>query len=132
MASKTCTFIVIPDSTSDCKRYSVPKSLISFLAISAVIACVIAIGISYFLLSKYAATSIKSQQLHTLKKVAAGQKSSIDRYERDITRLSRQLSQIKQLNSRLIILTGLDPAKDTDVLGVGGADESDTNTETEE
>jgi hypothetical protein len=82
-------------------------------------------GILYVLLNNYGIMSTKVKQLEKLKYISASQKNTIDRYEQDITQLSKHLSQIKQLNSRLMILTGLDPAKGTNVLGIGGSEELD-------
>jgi hypothetical protein len=89
-------------------------------------------GVLYILLGKYGTMSIKAQQLEKFKKISTSQKDTIDRYEQDITQLSKQLTQIKQLNSRLIILTGLDPAKDADKLGLGGSEEESTKAELDE
>ena len=132
MASKSCTFIIVPDSTSQCKRYSVSKSMLSLIAISVVILLVIVAGVLYILLGKYGTMSLKAQQLDKLKKISSSQKSTIDRYEQDITQLSKQLAQIKHLNSRLIMLTGLDPSKDADKLGLGGAEEENAKADVDE
>lgn len=129
MASKSCTFIIVPDTTSQCKRYTVSKSMLSLIAISVVILLIIVSGVLYILLGNYGTMSIKAQQLEKLKKISSSQKSTIDRYEQDITQLSQQLTQIKHLNSRLIMLAGLDPSKDADKLGLGGAEEENADTE---
>ncbi|GAK60407.1 hypothetical protein U27_00304 [Candidatus Vecturithrix granuli] len=132
MGSKACTFIIVPDSTSQCKRYRISKAVLSYLAVSIVIFLVIVAGGLYILLGKYGTMSLKVQQLEKFKKISISQKSTIDRYEQDITQLSKQLAQIKQLNSRLIILTGLDPAKDADQLGLGGSEEENAKAESDE
>ena len=93
---------------------------------------VIAAGVLYLLVGKYGTMAIKAQQLEKFKKISISQKSTIDRYEQDITQLSKQLAQIKQLNSRLIILTGLDPAKDADQLGLGGSEEENAKAEADD
>jgi hypothetical protein len=125
MASNSCTFIIIPDATSQCKRYNIPKSVLYVVGISGVIFLMVLGGIVYGLLNNYGIMSVKVKQLEKLKQISASQKNTIDRYEQDITQLSKHLSQIKQLNSRLMILTGLDPAKGTNVLGIGGSEELD-------
>ncbi|MDY0093706.1 MAG: hypothetical protein RBT80_13510 [Candidatus Vecturithrix sp.] len=132
MGSKACTFIIVPDSTSECKRYRISKSVLSCLAISVIMFLILVAGVLYILLGKYGTMSIKAQQLEKFKKISTSQKDTIDRYEQDITQLSKQLTQIKQLNSRLIILTGLDPAKDADKLGLGGSEEESTKAELDE
>lgn len=132
MGCKACTFIIVPDSTAQCKRYRISKSALSCLAISVIMVLVIVAGVLYILVGKYGTMSIKAQQLEKFKKISISQKSTIDRYEQDITQLSKQLAQIKQLNSRLIILTGLDPAKDADQLGLGGSEEENAKAEADE
>lgn len=71
--------------------------------------------------------SIKAEQFARLQKVSSSQRSSIERYEQDITLVSKQLAGIKQQNSRLLVLTGLDPAKTNEreagMNGVGGSEE---------
>jgi hypothetical protein len=125
MASNSCTFIIIPDAASQCKRYNIPKSMLYAVGISGVIFLIVLGGILYVLLNNYGIMSMKVKQLEKLKHISASQKNTIDRYEQDITQLSKHLSQIKQLNSRLMILTGLDPAKGKSVLGIGGSEELD-------
>lgn len=132
MGSKACTFIIVPDSTSQCKRYRISKSALSCFAMSIVMFLVIVAGVLYILVGKYGTMAIKAQQLEKFKKISISQKNTIDRYEQDITQLSKQLTQIKQLNSRLIILTGLDPARDADQLGLGGSEEENAKAESDE
>jgi hypothetical protein len=77
--------------------------------------------------------SLKAARLEKLKKVASSQRNTIDRYEQDITQLSKHLTNIKQLNSRLMVLTGLDPAKSSDTaVGVGGFEETESELKTQE
>ena len=123
MASDSCTFIIVPDATSQCKRYNMSKSVLYAMGISGVIFVIVLGVIGNALLNNYGIMSLKVKQLEKLKYISASQKNTIDRYEQDITQLSKHLSQIKQLNSRLMILTGLDPTKGTNVLGVGGSEE---------
>jgi hypothetical protein len=129
MSSNTCTFIIVPDSTSQCKRYSISKPLLSVIGILGVILLIVLGGALYILLGKYGTMSMKVEQLEKLRKVSVSQKDTIDRYEQDVTQLSSQLSQIKQLNSRLMMLTGLDPSKGVNNLGLGGSEEAETKSD---
>jgi hypothetical protein len=91
------------------------------------------VGIGFYtMLMEYRAVSMKMAQFEKLKKISVSQRNTIDRYEQDITQLSKQLSQIKQLNARLMVLTGLDPTNGENNLGLGGSAEGDANLETEE
>jgi hypothetical protein len=78
------------------------------------------------MLNEYKAMTMKAGQLEKLKKVSSSQRSTIERYEQDITQLSKHLANIKQLNSRLMILTGLDPAKSSGHIGLGGSEETES------
>lgn len=127
MASNSCTFIIVPDATSQCKRYTISKSVLWGIGIFSAVAMVVAGVVLFLVLNEYNTMSIKAEQFAKLQKMSSSHKSSIERYEQDITLVSKQLSNIKQLNSRLLVLTGLDPAKKTErydgLTGVGGSEE---------
>ncbi len=127
MASNSCSFIVIPDASSQCKRFTVPKSLLWGLATFTMFVMLLAGGATYMMVSEYRAMAMKAGQLQKLKKMSASQKSAIDRYEQDITQLSKHLAHIQQLNSRLMVLSGLDPAQNADGQGIGGGDEVESS-----
>lgn len=129
MASHSCSFIVIPDASSQCKRFTVPKSLIWGLVGFVLFIMLLAGGAAYMMISEYRAMAMKAGQLEKLKKISASQKSAIDRYEQDITQLSRHLAHIQQLNSRLMVLSGLDPAQNREGQGIGGGDEAESPSE---
>jgi outer membrane protein TolC len=74
-------------------------------------------------LTEYRAMAKRAGQVDKLKKISVSQNSTLERYETDIAQLSKNLAQIKQLNSRLMILTGLDPEKGENNLGLGGSEE---------
>jgi hypothetical protein len=125
MASDSCTFIIVPDATSQCKRYTISKAVLWGIGISgAVVTIVLGVAL-YLVLNEYNAVSMKAGQLEKLQKVSSSQRGSIERYEQEIVQVTKHLTQIQQLNSRLLALTGLDPAKSADSsgLGVGGAEE---------
>jgi hypothetical protein len=84
------------------------------------------------MLGEYRAVSKKVVQLNKLKRVSLSQKSTIDRYEEDIVQLSKNLSHIKQLNSRLTILTGLDPERGENNLGLGGPEDGSTKVKNQD
>ncbi len=133
MASNSCTFIIVPDATSQCKRYTIPKSLLWTVGIVGAVVVMILGGALYVIFDEYKAVARKAGQFEKLKRVSSSQRGTIERYEQDMTQLSKHLAQIKQLNSRLMILTGLDPAKNSESneLGVGGADEGDSELDTQ-
>jgi hypothetical protein len=123
MASNSYTFIVVPDAKSQCKRYVIPNFVFYILGVTGVVLLVVLSILIHTMLGEYRAVSKKMAQLQKLKKVSLSQKSSIDRYEEDIVQLSKNLSHIKQLNSRLMILTGLDPERGENNLGLGGPED---------
>lgn len=120
MASHTYTFIIVPDAKSQCKRFTFSTSIFSILGVVGIV-LLIALGIvGNLMLGKYKAVSQKVEQVKTLQKMSVSQKNTIDRYEDDIAQLTNNLSYIKHLNSRLMILTGLNPEKGEQNLGLGG------------
>ncbi|GAK50746.1 hypothetical protein U14_01980 [Candidatus Moduliflexus flocculans] len=129
MASHSCSFIIIPDASSECKRFTVSKSLIWGFLASAVLVIFLIGGVLYVMISEYRAMAMKAGQLDKLKKISVSQKNTIDRYEQDITQLSKHLAHIQQLNSRLMVLSGLDPAQNNDGKGIGGGDELESSSE---
>ncbi|MCP4404314.1 MAG: hypothetical protein GY801_44290 [bacterium] len=126
MTSNSCTIIIVPDATSQCKRYTISKSVLWGLGIFSAVAMVTVGAVLFLLLGEYNAMSIKAKQFAKLQKMSSSQRSSIERFEQDITHVSKQLAGIKQLNFRLLVLTGLDPAKTNEsndgLTGVGGSD----------
>lgn len=132
MANRSCTFIIVPDASSHCKRYNIPKTLLYSIAIISVVLLVVASIVVHMLVSEYSMMAKKMHQVDKLKKISLNQKGMIDRYEQDITLLSSNLSRIKQLNSRLTVLTGMDPAKGENTLGLGGPEEVGTDKSSEE
>lgn len=129
MASHSCSFIIIPDASSECKRFTVSKSLIWGLLAFAILVMFLIGGVLYVMISEYHAMAMKAGQLDKLKKISVSQKNAIDRYEQDITQLSKHLAHIQQLNSRLMVLSGLDPAPNNDGKGIGGGDELESSSE---
>jgi len=129
MASHSCSFIIIPDASSECKRFTVPKSLIWGLAGFVIMIMILVSGAMYVMISEYRAMAMKAGQLEKLKKISVSQKSAIDRYEQDITQLSKHLAHIQQLNSRLMVLSGLDPAPNSDGKAIGGGDDLESSSE---
>ena len=132
MASNSYTFIIVPDAKSQCRRYVIPNFVFYILGVTgAVLLVVLSISI-YTMLGEYRAVSKKVVQLNKLKRVSLSQKSTIDRYEEDIVQLSKNLSHIKQLNSRLTILTGLDPERGDNNLGLGGPEDGNTKVKNQD
>jgi hypothetical protein len=132
MASSSCTFIIVPDATSQCKRYNISKSTLGVIGFIGVVLLIFIGSGLYLIFAEYKAVSLKMAQYEKLKKISLSQKNTIDRYEQDITQLSKHLAQIKQLNTRLMVLTGLDPANGEENLGLGGFEETDSTLKTEE
>ena len=131
MTSNSYTFIVVPDAKSQCKRVTISSSVFCILGVSGIILLVVAGIILNGLLSDYNAVSSKAAQVETLKKVSVSRQETIDRYEEEVTQLSNTLAHIQHLNSRLMVLAGLDPERGEQNLGLGGFDESEPKTEAE-
>ena len=120
MAHNSWTFIIVPDAKSQCKRYRIPDIVFYILGVTGVVLLVVLGILINTMFGQYNAVSKKAEQVDKLKKMSLSQKNMLDRYEEDIVQLGKNLSQIKQLNSRLMILTGVDPEKGGNNLGLGG------------
>jgi hypothetical protein len=130
MTGNSCTFIIVPDATSQCRRYSIPKSVLYVIAVIGFVGAIITGVVLYTLCSEYGTIAMKINQLERLKTISASQRSMIDRYEQDIAQLGQHLAHIKQLNSRLMVLSGLDPAKSShNNMGIGGSEEAEAELE---
>ena len=132
MTSNSYTFIVVPDAKSQCKRVNIPTTAFYILGVGSIILLVVAGIILNSLLSDYNAVSSKAVQVETLKKVSISRQETIDRYEEEVAQLSNALAHIQHLNSRLMVLAGLDPERGEQTLGLGGSDEGSSKTEDEE
>jgi len=83
------------------------------------------------MLGEYQTVSKKVKQLEKLQRISVSQRNILDRYEKDIALLGQNLSHIKQLNGRLMILTGMDPEEGENNLGLGGPEEDESKSEAE-
>ena len=132
MASNSYTFIIVPDAKSQCKRFTISMTAFYILGIIGVVV-IIATGIMLnTMLHSYKAISAKVGQVEKLKKTSISHKHSIDRFEAEIMQLSNNLSHIKHLNSRLMILAGLDPERGEQNLGLGGPEEESSQLEAQD
>ena len=129
MANTSYTFIIVPDAKSQCKRYTVSVSVFSLIGIIGVVLLVVCGIFAYVMWGKYDAMSAKAEQVVVLQKTSLNQRQKIDRYEGDITQLTNNLSYINHLNSRLMILAGLNPERGEQNLGLGGSEEENSKAE---
>ncbi len=132
MANNSYTFIVVPDAKSQCKRYVIPMFVFYILGVTGTVLLVVLSILIHTMLIEYRAVSKKVEQVEKLKKISLSQENTIGRYEEDIVQLSKNLSHIKQLNSRLMILTGLDPEGGENNLGLGGPEEGGSKLKVQE
>lgn len=132
MTSNSYTFIFVPDAKSQCKRYTIPTSIFYIVGTIGIVLIVIAGIVVNTMLKDYHAISKKVEQVETLQKASISHTHTIDRYEDEITQLSNNLSHIEHLNSRLMVLAGLDPERGEQNLGLGGADEENPKSEAQE
>lgn len=125
MTHHSFTFIIVPDAQSQCKRYNLPRVAFYIFGVTAVILLVAAGIFINMMFSQYSAVVTKAEQVAKLKKISLSQKNTLDRYGEDVTQLGKNLAQIKGLNARLLVLTGLDPAKGGSNLGLGGPEKKE-------
>ncbi len=77
----------------------------------------------------YRVAASKVAQVENLKKISANRSNAIDRFEEEITQLSNSLAHVDNLNSRLVVLAGLDPERGEQNLGLGGSEDGSIDTE---
>jgi hypothetical protein len=128
--SNSYTFIVVPDAKSQCKRFTISMTVFYTLGICGVILAVVAGILLNIAWSDYKAVSSKVRQVETLKKVAISRNDAIDRFEEEITQLSNSLAHVQNLNSRLVVLAGLDPERGEQNLGLGGSEDENAEADT--
>jgi len=130
--SNAYTFIIVPDANSQCKRYTISMSVFYTLGICSIILAVVAGIFLNIAWSDYSVIASKAAQVENLKKLSVSRNDSIDRFEEEITQLSNSLAHVDNLNSRLIVLAGLDPERGEQNLGLGGSEDGDSKAETSE
>jgi hypothetical protein len=128
--SNSYTFIVVPDAKSQCKRFTISMTVFYTLGICGVILAVVAGILLNIAWGDYKAVSSKVTQVETLKKVSISRNDAIDRFEEEITQLSNSLAHVQNLNSRLVVLAGLDPERGEQNLGLGGSEDENAEAET--
>jgi hypothetical protein len=128
--SNSYTFIVVPDAKSQCKRFTISMTVFYTLGICGVILAVVAGILLNIAWGDYKAVSSKVTQVETLKKVSISRNDAIDRFEEEITQLSNSLAHVQNLNSRLVVLAGLDPERGEQNLGLGGSEDENAEADT--
>ena len=128
--SNSYTFIVVPDAKSQCKRFTISMTVFYTLGICGVILAVVAGILLNIAWSDYKAVSSKVRQVETLKKVSISRNDAINRFEEEITQLSNSLAHVQNLNSRLVVLAGLDPERGEQNLGLGGSEDENAEADT--
>ena len=130
--SNSYTFILVPDAKSNCKRYTISMTVFYAIGICGIILAVIGGIFLNIAWSDYRVVAAKVAQVENLKKISASRNNAIDRFEEEITQLSNSLAHVDNLNSRLVILAGLDPERGEQNFGLGGSEDSSIEAETSE
>lgn len=131
MAHNAYTFIIVPDASSQCRRYTISRTVLYILGVTGMVVLIVASILIHTMLGEYQTVSKKVKQLEKLQRISVSQQNILDRYEKDIALLGQNLSHIKQLNGRLMILTGMDPEEGENNLGLGGPEEDESKSEAE-
>jgi hypothetical protein len=131
MAHNAYTFIIVPDASSQCRRYTISRTVLYILGVTGMVVLIVASILIHTMLGEYQTVSKKVKQLEKLQRISVSQRNILDRYEKDIALLGQNLSHIKQLNGRLMILTGMDPEEGENNLGLGGPEEDESKSEAE-
>lgn len=80
----------------------------------------------------YRVVASKAAHVERLQKLSASRDSKIEQFENEITQLSNTLAHVDNLNSRLVILAGLDPERGEQHFGLGGSEDGNVDTETQD
>jgi MFS superfamily sulfate permease-like transporter len=128
--SNSYTFIIVPDAKSQCKRYTISMTIFYAVGIFSVVLAVVAGIFLSIALGDYKAVASKVAQVKNLERISTKRHGAIERFEEEITQLSNALAHVNNLNSRLVVLAGLDPERGEQNLGLGGSEDSTVEAET--
>jgi murein DD-endopeptidase MepM/ murein hydrolase activator NlpD len=114
--------VVFPGATSSPRRFRIKRRTVTVLLICSIIAAVLQIAF----LAQYISRSGEIWELETLRSEAAKRREQATMLSTGMEEIRKQLSTMREINSRLRMMLGLDPAKTSPMApGLGGKEESD-------
>jgi murein DD-endopeptidase MepM/ murein hydrolase activator NlpD len=122
------TVMIIPTPTSKAYRFSLSKQALKTILGTTVVASVLLLVflIQYFYMVR------DMWELKSLRKETKAQKIQIQAFASNITDLQKQMSRIKDLDTKLRVITDIGPPPENDQLkGMGGPEEPGTDAVSE-
>jgi len=122
------TVMIIPTPTSKAYRFSLSKQALKTILGTTIVAAVLLLVfiIQYFYMVR------DMWELKTLRKETKAQKIQIQAFASNITDLQKQMTRIKDLDTKLRVITDIGPPPENDQLkGMGGPEEPGTDSVSE-
>ena len=110
------TIMVIPSNSSNTRRFSVTRGMLSLFLIGT---CSL-VGIALYLTQERIQLAKNLDKLSPLEQKNQAQKELLENFTSKLQSLDNNLIQLKQLEDQLRIMASLKPGKAKDDLGVGG------------
>lgn len=113
---KKYTIMVIPSNSSNTRRFSVTRGLLSLVLLGF---CLLA-GMALYLTQERIQLAKNLDKLSPLEQKNQTQKELLEKFTDKLQSLDNNLIQLKQLEDQLRIMASLKPGKQNEDLGVGG------------
>lgn len=119
------TFLIIPQKTSSIRKFSLSSTFVKLVSFAAL---VIVLSLAYFVW-EHVENVGKIEELNRLRQVNAVQKEEIDMLAGKVGEFEQKLSNLRQFDKKLRIITNLDnKGEESQLLGVGGPSQNEEGT----
>jgi murein DD-endopeptidase MepM/ murein hydrolase activator NlpD len=119
------TFLIIPQKTSSIRKFSLSGTFIKLISFAAL---AVVLSLAYFVW-EHVENVGKIEELNRLRQVNAVQKEEIDMLAGKVGEFEQKLSNLRQFDKKLRIITNLDnKGEESQLLGVGGPSQNEGGT----
>jgi len=119
------TFLVIPQKTGSIRKFSLSGAFVKLISCAVLI---VVLSLSYFVW-EHAENVGKLEELNRLRQVNAVQREEIDVLAGKVGEFEEKLSNLRQFNKKLRIITNLDNnGEESQILGIGGPSQNEGGT----
>lgn len=120
------TLLIIPQKKSSIRKYKVSGTFIKLVSVAAL---VFVLSLSY-LAWEHVVNVGTIEELNNLRLISSGQKEQIELLAGKVSEFEQKLSNLRQLDEKLRVITNLDNKnKDSQLLGVGGPAQDESRVE---
>ena len=122
------TLLIIPEKKSSIRKFNVSGAFVKLVSVAAL---VFVLSLPYFLW-EHVANVGKTEELNRLRQINASQREQIDLLAGKVGEFEQKLSNLRQFDKKLRIITNLDSKDEKDqLLGVGGPSQNEGGTESQ-